>query len=160
MSSTFVMVLDGFLRRDGNALNIQGVHLYQALCSSGRVAILCGPDQAEAEWFLKTNGLIKHAYLVPEDPMSSPTKAGRRMAQITYLRSKQSHIEFVFECDPEIATELFAEGIAVNLYLHPQYTRPSFRPDYKGTAVPWDALTQEIHYQEKMKAETVYSDLD
>lgn len=153
MSSTFVMVLDNVLRKPSTeAINIQGLHLYNAFVSIGRLAILCGEDEERAQWFLRTNGLTKHVHLVPEDPMNSMTKFGRRFAQITYLRTQQCFIEFVVEPDPEIATELFRGGIPVLSYLHPKYTQPSFRPDYESAARPWEDLTQEVRYQEEMRA--------
>lgn len=152
--STFVMVLDGVLRKTKDeSINVQGLHLYNALVSQGRLSIFCGENEERAAWFLNSNGLNKHASLIAEKPESAPTKVGRRMQQIIDLRAQQAHIEFVIEPDPEIAAEIFRQGIPVMTYLHPQYTHPSFRPDYRSVAKPWENLTSEVDYQIKMKAE-------
>lgn len=156
-SPTFVLVLDDVLRKPGTEAVIkQGSVLYEALSNTGRLAILCGEDEARADWFLRTNGFVKHAYLIPEDPTSSPTPEGRRMAQIGDLRSRSAHVEFVVEPDPRIAAEIFQNGIPVMAYLHPKYTQPAFRPDYKSAAVPWDDLVSQVDYQIEMKAKNAY----
>lgn len=160
-TSTYVMVLDHVLRKPGtNAVISQGQGLYAALSTTGRLAILCGTDVDKADWFLRTNGFTKHAYLIPEDGTVSPTNGGRRMAQIRQLRGVQAHIEFVIEPDPEIALDLYRNGIPVLAYLHPQFTQPAFRPDYKSTATPWDDLRKEVEYQIDMRAKTAYEDED
>lgn len=157
-SSTFVMVLDHVLRRPATqAVNVQGMQLYNALTGIGRLAILCGEDEERASYFLKTNGFNQHAYLIPEKPDSADTPAGRRLAQITELRAMQAHIEFVIEPDPALAVEIFRQGIPVLPYLHPQYTQPSFRPDYSSTATPWENLTKELEFQLSLKASQDYS---
>lgn len=152
--STFAMVLDDVLRKTKDeSVNLQGMHLYNALASVGRLAILCGPDEEKASWFLASNGFTQHAALIPEKPASAPTKEGRRLYQVTELRAQQARLEFVVEPDPDIATALFREGIPVLVYLHPQYTQPAFRPDYRSVAKPWDNLIDEVDYQIKMRAE-------
>lgn len=161
MSSTYVITLDGVLRHSRTeAINLQGMNLYRALATTGRLAILCGPDEERADWFLRTNGLRQHAYLIPESLDASPTIAGRRMAQITRLRAQQCHIEFVVEPDPDVAAELLRAGIPTLVYLHPQYSQPSFRPDYKGVAKPWENLVTEVDYQIGMRALAVDADPD
>lgn len=154
---TFVIVLDGVLRKPANnAVIEQGSNLYAALAETGRLAILCGEDREKADWFLRTNGFTKHVYLIPEDHTASPTISGRRMAQIRQLRGTQAHIQFVVEPDPRIAADLFKESVPVMAYLHPVYTQPAFRPDYKSTATPWDDLIREVEYQIETKAANAY----
>lgn len=157
MSSTFVVTLDGIIRKTGTAaaLNPGGLALYRALATTGRLAILCGTDPENAEWFLRTNGLASHAYVVPESVEAAPTIAGRRRAQISFLRSQGSHIEFVIDPDPEVIAALHEDGVPGLLYLHPQFSQPSFRPDYESVAKPWDVLVEKVDYQIRMKAEQV-----
>ena len=152
MPGTFVIVLDGVLRKVGtDAPNLQGTALYHSLASTSRVAVFCGPDRAKAEWFLRTNGMSKHAHLVPEDEAISPVNSGRRMGQITYLRSQSTNVEFVVEPDPDIAADLLRNGVPTLVYLHPQYTEPAFRPDYDGTPTPWQSLVDEVAHQIDMR---------
>jgi hypothetical protein len=161
MASTFVITLDGVLRNPHTqAVNLQGIRLYRALASTGRLAVLCGPDEARDKHFLAQNGLTEHAYLVPESLDAAPTNSGRRMAQITYLRRMQCHIECVVEPDPDVAAELLSNGVAVLVYLHPVYTQPSFRPDYKNEATPWNNLVQEVDYQLAMRTAAALSITD
>lgn len=148
------MVLDGVLRKHKDeSINVQGLHLYNSLSTQGRLSIFCGEDEERAAWFLNSNGLTKHASLIAEKPESAPDKVGRRMQQIIDLRAQKAHIEFVIEPDPEIAAEIFKAGIPTMVYLHPQYTHPSFRPDYTSVAKPWENLTKEVDYQLEMRAE-------
>jgi len=159
MSATFVMTLDSVLRNPGSeGLNQQGLALYRALSSTGRLAVLCGPDETRDEWFLASNGLTKHAYLVPEETDSAYTSAARRMNQIIYLRSQGCIIEFVIEPDPAVAVHLFTHGVPVMVYLHPQYSTPSFRPDYESVAKPWDNLVKQVDYQMAMRAQAALNE--
>lgn len=155
MSQTYVIVLDGVLShgRTG-ALNTQGMHLYASLASTGRLAILCGQDYEKADYFLKSNGLKQHAYLIPEDPMDAPDDAGRRMGQIGKLRAQSCNVEFVVEPNPAVAARLFDSGIPTLLYLHPLYSNPAFRPDYENKAKPWDDLVNHVDYQTDLRANT------
>ena len=88
-------------------------------------------DPARAR-FLASNNLTEHAYLIDEPADSAPTLSGRRLGQITTLRSQGCSIQFVIESNPNVVTALFAHGIPVLFYLHPQYLHPSFRPDYEN----------------------------
>lgn len=158
MSGTVVLVLDGVLRREGtNAVNLQGLRLYHALASTGRLAILCGEDVEMAEWFLRSNGLSEHAYLIGEDKRYASSVSGRREYQLSQLRAQGAHVEFVVEPNPDVAAYLFSIGVPVLVYLHPQYSQPSFRPDYGRTATPWDSLQAEIDYQIAMRVKDTRS---
>lgn len=159
MSATFVMTLDGVLRT-GQSVHNQGRSLYTALSSTGRLAVLGGTDETFDEWFLASNGLMKHAYLVPETKDSASTIAGRRMAQVAYLRSQGCFIEFVVEPDPDVAAFLLSGGVPVLVYLHPQFANPSFRPDYENVAKPWNNLVKQVDYQMAMRAQAALIERD
>lgn len=160
MSSTptYVLVLDGVLRKPStNGVIEQGQNLYWALAETGRLALLCGPDVEKADWFLRVNGFARHVHLIPEDPTAAPTAEGRRLQQIRQLRSKQVHIQFVVEPDPRIALSLYNESIPVMAYLHPVFSQPTFRPDYKSTATPWDDLIRDVEFSIESKAANAYN---
>jgi hypothetical protein len=148
--SVFVFVLDGVMRYNA-AINVPGAEMYRSLSAHNRVAILCGENKEEAEHFLRVNDFRTHAYVIEEDPTSSPTKEGRRRDQISRLRQYGSHVELVLEPDPEIAADLFSWGVPTMVYLHPQYSRPSFRPDFGREVKPWDTLVETIDYQTEMR---------
>lgn len=159
MSSTFVMTLDGVLRT-GQSVHNQGRALYTALSSTGRLAVLGGPDETTDEWFLASNGMTQHAYLIAETKDSATTIAGRRMAQVAYLRSQGCSIEFVVEPDPDVAAYLLAHAVPVLVYLHPQFSTPSFRPDYENVAKPWNNLVKQVDYQMAMRAQAALNERD
>lgn len=156
----YVITLPGVLQKTNEAPNPQGIALYRSLAATGRVAVLCGPDVSKAEWFLATNALSDHVNLVPESVESHPTIAGRRRAQIASLRAQGTHIEFVVDPDPEVVAGLHEDGLAALLYLHPQFSQPSFRPDFKSTATPWSEMVAVVDYQMKIKATQVMPSLD
>jgi hypothetical protein len=60
-------------------------------------------------------------------------------------------IDLVVEPDPEIAAALLRNGITVVPLLVPQFARPEFRPDWDGSAVPWDTLVNEIDAQRSLR---------
>jgi hypothetical protein len=82
-SPTYVMVVDGVLRKPGTEAVIdQGRALYWALADTGRLALLCGTDKERVDWFLRTNGFNKHVALIEEDLTSAATPEERRVQQI------------------------------------------------------------------------------
>lgn len=149
---TYVLTLHGVLQQPNGAPNPQGLSLYRALASVGRLVVLGGLDRAKDEWFLATHDLRDHVNFVPESIEKHPTELGRRRAQIGTLRAQGSHIELVVEPDPEIVAALHEDGLPTLLYLHPRFTQPAFRPDYKSEATPWNQLVQTVNYQEALKA--------
>lgn len=159
---TVAMVLDGVIRRDRTSGQMirQGLRVYHSLAATGNLVIFCGADVDRADWFLRANGLSQHGMLIPEDIAASPTPEGRRMSQVRRLRATGATLDFVVEPDPDIAAELFREGIPVMAYLHPSYSLPSFRPDYRGESTPWKTLTEEVDYQLEMRANHSYIDSD
>ena len=162
MSVTYAMVLDGVLRKNKDqAVNHHGMFLYRSLITTGRLAILGSQDRAMDEWFLKTNDFHQHAHLITEELASGSKPWIRRMNQIGRLRQEGSSPQFVIEPDPGMAKHLIAMSVPVLLYIHPRYSAPSFRPDYVNAAKPWAELTEEIEYQERLKAnEVVWKDAE
>jgi hypothetical protein len=55
--------------------------------------------------------------------------------------------------DPDLARDLYVEGVPVLLYLHPQFSSRSFRPDHEPGLTPWNELAEEVEFQIKAKAE-------
>lgn len=161
MSLTYAMVLDGVLRKNKDgAVNRHGLLLYNALATVGRMAILGSQNPERDDWFLKTNGFTTHSHLIPERIEDGSDEWRRRFAQVGRLRQEGANVEFVIEPDPSIAASLIASSVPVLLYIHPQYSAPSFRPDYDNTAKPWAELTKEIDYQIRLRATHAYKEAD
>lgn len=149
---TTVLSLDGVLRRSGNQLDFKGRGIYDAFTSTTRTVILAGEDRLDAEWFLRTNDLTSHADLITIDPFSASDEVNRFVRAMDKVRAPGVSVDLVVVPDPEVAEVLFSAGFPVMLYAHPTYTIPSFRPDYKSVARPWDQLTESMEYQRTMKA--------
>ena len=149
---TYVITLHGILQQPNGAPNPQGLALYQALSSVGRLAVLGGLDRAKDEWFLATQGLDEHADFLPESIEKGATELDRRLGQIGTLRAKGTYIALALEPDPEVVAAIHAQGVPTLLYLHPQFSQPAFRPDHKSVAKPWNTLVESVQYQEALKA--------
>lgn len=157
MSGQIGFVLDGVLRRlsDMNALNNNGLTLFEGLKPWGRVTFLLDgypSDRDLAEHFLKLNRITGHVGLDVSVPSDGIDTVARRLAQINRLRRNGS-INFVVEPDPQVAAALLAAGVPTLLYLHPQYTVPSWRPDHNGSLRRWDDLVSETDRQVTLRAD-------
>lgn len=156
---TYVLTLHGVIQQANGAPNPQGLALYRAFTSLGRVAVLGGLNRERDEWFLATHGLTEHPEFVSESVEKSPTELGRRMAQIGALRAQGTVVDLVVEPDPEIVAAMHEQGLATLLYLHPKFTQPAFRPDFESVAKPWSTLVETVQYQERLKAVQVLTTL-
>lgn len=148
-----LLPIEGVLRQPGGLRpDPTGVLLYRALCSHGRVGLLGSEEgQEKDEWFLNTEELVGHASYILYRMDAHPTDHGRRVSQISKARAA-GHIELVVEPNPEVVATLHEEGIPTLLYLHPKFTNPEFRPDFKSFASPWDDMVKVIDYQAELKA--------
>lgn len=157
---TYAITLHGVLQQHNGAPNRQGIDLYQALAGIGRVVVLGGPEQAKDEYFLASNGLGLHVSYVPEDWSHSNDQGAIRIKQVNDIRAAGTPIDLVVEPDPQIAARIFDVSVPVLLYLHPRFSEPSFRPDFKSVAKPWDEMVKVVDYQIQMKAKQVLPSLE
>ena len=153
MAGIIAMTLDGVLRSVTNKGPLRsGLLLYRALEAHASLAIIADTDTEEsAKYWLATNGLDLHAYLVlpkTEDPLDD---GERRVIQINRLKESSS-VDFLIDPDPTVAQAVMASGTPVMLSLHPVYARPEFLPDYRAVAKPWDVLTKELVRQQDLRA--------
>lgn len=149
---TTVLTLEGVLRRTGNQLDPKGRVLYEAFTATTRTVILTAEDRLGAEWFLRTNNMMQHADLISVEEWVAPDEAGRFLRAMDKVRAPGVSVDSVIVANPETAEALFSAGFPVLLYAHPIYTVPSFRPDYKSVAKPWNKLTETMEFQRNMKA--------
>lgn len=157
MTGQIGFALDGVLRKltDPSAVNTNGLTLYHSLLGHGRIVILGDGfprDHEEIDHFLKlqrVTGFVGIDVSVPSDGIDS---VDRRLAQVARMRRNGS-ISFMVEPDPRIAARLLQAGLPTLLYLHPQYTVPSWRPDYEGRLRRWDDLVTETDRQVSLRAD-------
>jgi hypothetical protein len=155
MSATVAIVIEGVLSREvGEAVIHQGQRLYWGLMEAYKVALISDSTDTDAvQHWLKVNGFNKHPYITftqtadPEDP------AERRMRQISRLRQAGCNVELLIEPDPRIAAHAMANGVGVLNYLHPNYSNPRFRPDFKESVTPWSELVDEVERQRALREE-------
>jgi hypothetical protein len=151
------ITLDGVIRRitDQSVPNPNGLMLFEGLKQFGRVTFLADGfvrDQVAIEHFLKIHRITGHVGIDVSVLSDGGSIADRRLAQIFRMR-RNGPISLVIEPDPKIAAALLAEGVPTLLYLHPQYSVPSWRPDYNGSPRRWDDLVAETDRQNTLRAE-------
>lgn len=150
-------VLDGVLRRisDSQAVDPNGRTLFEGLKGFGRITFLAdgfSRDRQLIEHFLKINRITDYVDIDISELSDGPDSVARRMTQINRLR-RTGPVSFVVEPDPKIAAALLAEGVPTFLYLHPQFTVPSWRPDYGGSLRRWDVMVAETERQVSLRAD-------
>jgi hypothetical protein len=155
MTATVAIVIEGVLSREvGDAVIHQGQRLYWGLMESYKVALISDSEDAEyIQHWLRVNGFNKHPYLTLAQTLDPEDPAERRMRQIARLRQAGCNVELLIEPNPQIAAHVMASGIGVLNYLHPNYSSPRFRPDYRDTVTPWSALVGEVERQRALREE-------
>jgi hypothetical protein len=151
VSRAVAVALDGVLRKplDVEAQDFGASLLFASLVENFRVVVLGGEDTEKDEHFLMINGMVRYVKIEP----MLPTDRGRVENQIGRLRREGFHFEFVVVPDPGLARDLYEDGVPVLLYLHPQFSNRSFRPDHEPGLTPWNELAEEVEFQINAKAE-------
>jgi hypothetical protein len=157
MSGQIGFALDGVLRRinDVQSLDPDGRMLFEGLKNFGRITFLADGftrDRSIIEHFLKFHRISDYVDIDISVLSDGPDTVSRRLTQINRLR-RTGPISFAVEPDPKIAAALLADGVPTLLYLHPQFTVPSWRPDFGGRLRRWDDLVAETERQESLRAE-------
>lgn len=151
MSRAVAIVIDGVLRKplDVEAQDFGASLLFASLVENFRVVVLGSEDLARDEHFMTINGMTKYVKLEP----MLPVDRGGVASQIARLRREGFQFEFVVVPDPDLARGLYEDGVPVLLYLHPQFSSRSFRPDHEPGLTPWNELAEEVEFSLKAKAE-------
>lgn len=153
MTATVAVVLEGVIAREvGEGTIPQGLRLYAGLMEIYKVALITDREDVEVvRHWLRVNGLDKHPYLITTD-LKDPLDPGeRRMAQISRLRRAGCAVELLIEPNPQVAAHVMRQGIAVLNYLHPNYSNPRFRPDFREEITPWSDLVEEVERQRALR---------
>jgi hypothetical protein len=145
------IVLDGVLRKplDVEAQDFGASLLFASLVENFRVVVLGSEDLARDEHFLMINGMVRYVKIEPMLPVDRDGVT----SQIGRLRREGFNFEFVVLPDPETARDLYETGVPVLLYLHPEFSNRSFRPDHEPGLTPWNELEAEVEFQRTTKAE-------
>lgn len=147
------IALDGVLRKplDVEAQDFGASLLYAGLTEMFRVVVLGTEDREKDEHFLGVNGLRRYVKIEGLRPEDGEGVVAQKRAQINRLRAEGFVFEFVIVPDPELATELFEDGVPVLLYMHPTYGAKQYRPDV--AIRPWDELVAEVEFQRQVLAD-------
>ena len=140
------MPVDGVLRKLVAGAPIpEGIRLYRALCSVGRVILLSGStDRDQVRDWLELNGCVRHDFIEWE--------RGPSVVASNHLRRLGYDIDIVVEPDPRAAHGLIAAGFNTIVFVHSQYSHPSWRPD-TGTGIQsWDDISKQVAELARMKA--------
>lgn len=149
------IALDGVLRKplDVEAQDFGASLLFASLVENFRVVVLGTGNPEKDEHFLRVNGMVKYVKIEPIRPEDGEGIAAQKRAQIQRLRAEGFKFEFIVVPDPELAIDLYADGLPVLLYLHPTFSSRSFRPDTPEGLRPWNELAAEVEFQINAKAE-------
>lgn len=149
------IALDGVLRKplDVEAQDFGASLLYASLVDNFRVVVLGTQDLAKDHHFMTINGMGRFVKIEPLRASDGVGAAAQQRKQVQRLLAEGFKFEFVVVPDPELAKDLYAQGVPVLLYLHPTFSARSFRPDYVGGQRPWQELVDEVEFQRIVKAE-------
>jgi hypothetical protein len=149
------IALDGVLRKplDVEAQDFGASLLFASLVENFRVVVLGTEDVARDEHFMAVNGMVRYVKIEPLLTSDGKGVADQKRRQIARLRREGFQFEFVVVPDPELALDLYADGVPVLAYLHPQFSNRSFRPDHEPGLTPWNELAEEVEFQLNAKAE-------
>jgi hypothetical protein len=147
MKNAVAIAIDGVLRREVGYDPIpEGVALYQTLVTNWNVVLLGDSDApnyaADVEHFLQVEQLRDHSMISYGDT-SSIYLPGRRARQIIRLRNSGLALAFVVEADPYNSARIFELGVNVLHFMHAQYARPQWRPDFEHRVEAWDSLVEQ-----------------
>lgn len=137
----------------------EGIALYRELALGWNTILLASGDQpdyaAEVEHFLRVEQLREHSRVLYGTGMHGFVgfRPWSRIEQVNRLRNSGHSITFVVEPDPEVSAELYANGFNVMHFMHAQYTRPQWRPDYEAPVTAWDELVAQETAIKALKTE-------
>jgi hypothetical protein len=145
---TSLIPVDGVLRKLMAAAPIpEGIRLYQSLSKTGSVILAAGHREREQdEDWLELHGLVHHAFVDWWYAAASPVDRANA------LRRQGYDIDLVVEPDPNVASGLIEAGFNTLVFVHSQYSHPSWRPDTDPGVRPWADIVRQTTEMAKMKA--------
>lgn len=121
----FVVAFDGVLRSALGAPIAEGVALYRVLSEASRVVIATDDSIEKTYFWLRSSGLpLPDSVVGPEVALPD---SNLRVRQVEAVRGNGLRVEMVVDPDPETALAIQATGVAVLLFAHPTFSRPSSR---------------------------------
>lgn len=146
------IVVEGVLKQPhSESLIIAGVTLYKSLVAGSRVSLIFdGPQKNTTHHWLMVNRLLEHTGEVYQETTDPVGQGPKRVAQVTRLL-RQGPLALVLESDTEAAAALLERQIPTFLFLHPSFTHPEHRPDYKAPRSPWSDVVSELGRQKEAR---------
>jgi len=154
MSGIAVVTMDGIIRDPvHDTLITSGRDLAVALSADYRVVFLADTDDRDLwDLWLARHDFTEHAFVVERRPEDPEDASIRRVRQIERLRGQGASVELFIDSDPGVIATVMRLGVPCLLYVHPQYARPEFRPDYQAEIRPWDTLVMELNRTKELRA--------
>jgi len=147
------ITIEGVLQTHvGDAVIDSGRALYEGLVATFGVALITDLPEDEVKHWLGVNGFKDHSYLVLKELLDPESIAERRSLQVRRLKGFSVDVRMVIDGSPEVAQELFLDGVPTLLFLSPMYTRPEHRPDWDGSPPAWDDLVREVDRARELRA--------
>lgn len=147
--STSLILIEGVMRKEMGQPIPEGMMLYRALVSAGRVILLSTAateaDRAGTQDWLELNGCTGHDSVAWGD-------TGPRVPLANMYRREGYDVGLVVDPDPETAMKLIAAGFTTLLFVHAQFSRPEFRPDNPKGIRPWTEITDQVAAAARAKA--------
>lgn len=145
-----VLSLDSVLRSDTGELILNGIPVYRAFKSIGRVTLLSTTDAVSTEAWCLIHKLNNYDDLIDNTVVIDPDEP-LKFRQLSVARTKGS-VDLYVDGDPGMVAEALRRGIPAMLFSSPKYVRPEFRPDAPKSPRPWDELMAERTRQQAMIA--------
>lgn len=158
---TAVIAVEGVLRKlEGDSPIVAGVTLYAALTASFNVVLLSLDPETDRtrehlDRFLAMNGMNKHQHIVYTNETMLKIHGGvdERIRQVSTLRMSGFVVDLVVEAHPGKAAALFNAGYTVLNFMHPQYSRPEWRPDAPEQGQDWAVLRERVEREAFIRAQ-------
>jgi hypothetical protein len=145
-----LLSLDSVLRSDTGELILNGIPVYRAFKSIGRVTLLSSTDREMTEAWCLIHKLNNYDDLIDNTVVIDPDEP-LKFRQLSVARTKGS-VDLYVDGDPGAVAEAMRRGIPAMLFSSPKYVRPEFRPDAPKAVRPWDELMAERTRQQAMFA--------
>jgi hypothetical protein len=151
MRDAVVICAEGVLMKPISGTPIPGgMLLYHALCEQAAVIVVFdSTPRVEAEAFLLDNNMTRHAQVVWADAGSYNIATNYRVQQMGKLQSYA--VTLVIDASPSNILALIKEGFTCMQYIHAEYARPEWRPDYEAEVVPWADMSRYVSEQKRAK---------
>jgi len=134
--------LDGVLSSEQGEPIRAGVQLYYALNNGHRVALMTSRNQADAEHWLASHGIVGYDDLIDSSFHLEGENLKKR--QFTLSRSR-APIELYVDSDPHICAWVFEEQrVPILMFGSPVYSKIENRPSAPRSVRKWSEIEESV----------------